>query len=257
MILTDDLQLPEHLEAQLKKIEKMRRDFVANVSHELRTPLTVIRGYLEAFLLQKERFDPVLIEVFQQMYQNSVRMENLVSGLLLLSRLESNKTAHDKQISLPVSVLIYALKLDAENISRDLGRNHRFHLEIDESLFLLGNEEELKSLFSNLMINAVRYTVETGDIQIRWFLNEAGQGIFEVQDTGIGIAEKHIPRLTERFYRVDKSRSEGHGSTGLGLAIVKHVLLRHDAELQIESELGRGSVFRCVFSASRLRHEKK
>lgn len=232
----------------IKQLERVRSDFVANVSHELRTPLTVIRGYLEN-LMQQEQVDiSQLHKIFQQMHQHSLRMENIVNDLLLLSRLEREVQSLEEKEHVHIMQMLKNLCDDAEKISGD--KNHHFTLTGDFNLHLLGSEEELRSLFSNLIINAVRYTPVEGSINIRWY-NEKGKAIFSVSDTGIGIAKEHIPRITERFYRVDKARSRDSGGTGLGLAIVKHVLMRHQAELRIESQLNYGSTFTCVFPANR------
>jgi two-component system, OmpR family, phosphate regulon sensor histidine kinase PhoR len=248
--------LPKPIQTRLEHLERVRQDFVANVSHELRTPLTVIRGYLEALLARENEWDPELKKIFSQMYQHSIRMENLVSGLLLLSRLENDDQDPPAQQIVDVPNLLELLEQDAQTISRDLGRDHYFIFDVDPTLRLEGVEEELKSLFSNLIINAIRYTPIKGTITIRWFSNKGGP-VFEVEDTGIGIPSEHIPRLTERFYRVDKARSRENGSTGLGLAIVKHVLLRHEGELQINSQVDKGSRFTCLFPAKRLRVVKE
>lgn len=250
------MEAPAELENQRKQVEKMRRDFVANVSHELRTPLTVIRGYLEALLGYDEPFSDEIQRIFTQMYQQSVRMENLVSGLLLLSRLENDESEPQAQAICSIDCMLRMLVVEAKEICADLKRPHQINLHSERNVCLFGVEEELRSLFSNLIINAVRYTEQAGTIDVRWFVNELGQAVFSVSDTGIGIAEKYIPRLTERFYRVDKGRSQGHSSTGLGLAIVKHVLLRHDATLEIQSELGQGSTFTCVFPSDRIRDKQ-
>lgn len=222
-------------------LDKMRRDFVANVSHELRTPLTVIHGYLELLLSDKK--DPQKA-IHEQMFQETTRMENIISDLLLLSKLESEDEHKVIKRKIAMAPLIRAIVKDAKRLSGD--KLHQFLLDIDEALLLLGSKAELRSLMSNLIFNAVKYTPALGSITIVWRAETSGP-VFSVRDTGIGIAEKHLPRLTERFYRVDKARSRKSGGTGLGLAIVKHVLMRHDGILEIESEPNKGTLFRCKF----------
>lgn len=241
--------LPKPIRSHIELLERMRQDFVANVSHELRTPLTVIRGYLELLKNQHEFIGTKYETMFSQMLQHSLRMGSLIEDLLLLSHLESHEQEADPGTEISVSELLEQIVEDAKNIS---GANkHKIKLQADKHLYLMGIKEELKSLFSNLIINAVKYTPAEGSIKIRWY-DEDGRAAFSVTDTGIGIAKKHIPRITERFYRVDKARSRDSGGTGLGLAIVKHVLLRHEAELEIESQLNKGSTFTCWFPPSRL-----
>lgn len=231
---------------RLQHLERVRSDFVANVSHELRTPLTVISGYLETLL--EDRHEPTVRRTLIAMREQSDRMQGIVKDLLILSRLESRQQPR-QQTSVDVPALLLCLLDDARQLSGEL--RHQIELELDDTLLLLGDETELRSLFSNLVFNAVHYTPAEGHIQLRWHGDELGAH-FEVQDSGIGISPQHIPRLTERFYRVDVGRSRGSGGTGLGLAIVKHVLLRHDGNLAIESQLGQGSLFRCDFPASRI-----
>lgn len=223
-------------------LDKMRQDFVANVSHELRTPLTVIHGYLETLLDQTDDDHP-WHEILMQMYQQSENMEKLVADLLLLARLETDQPTIDKA---PVAVasMLKNICEEAKVLSGD--KQHQFNLELDYELNISGQERELRSAFSNIIFNAVNYTPANGNITVKWYCD--GNKIkLAVTDTGIGIEQKHIPRLTERFYRVDKARSRSKGGTGLGLAIIKHVLLRHHAQLQIESEVSKGSTFTCVF----------
>ncbi len=232
---------------RLQRLEQMRQDFVANVSHEMRTPLTVITGYLEMFAdtndWNTEEFD----DVVHRMSEQAGRLQNIIGDLLLLSRLESGlQQAGYEQVNIPQMLDI--ITDEARALSGF--HNHDITLETDRSLWLTGNDMELRSAMSNLVFNAVRYTPDHGNITIRWY--QDGEGAhFEVRDNGIGIPQQHIPRLTERFYRVDVGRSRHTGGTGLGLAIVKHVLQRHDAELRISSDVGEGSTFRCDFPASR------
>ncbi len=215
-----------------ERLETTRRDFVANVSHELRTPLTVLNGFLET-LADMPKPDPEMTRrSIALMLEQTTRMHRLVEDLLTLSRLESAHTPLREE-SVDVCELARQLYRDAQALSA--GR-HRIALRIDSDAGLLGSSEELRSAFGNLISNAVRYTPEGGEIEISW-TQRNGLPTFSVRDTGIGIEPQHIPRLTERFYRVDRSRSRSTGGTGLGLAIVKHVLSRHQAHLEVESEL--------------------
>lgn len=240
--------LPEEVQQYILHLERMRSDFVANVSHELRTPLTVMRGYLETLLQQDNEATKPYRKIFQQMYQHSLRMATIIQDLLLLSRLESDDIPQEEKTIVDVPQLLKMILIDAKNISGN--KNHHFKLETNKKLLMRGNESELRSLFQNIIINAVKYTPAKGHITIKWYESSNEEVVFSVADTGIGIESKHIPRITERFYRVDKARSRDSGGTGLGLAIVKHVLLRHDGELTIESTEGKGSIFSCIFPAS-------
>lgn len=233
---------------RLHQLEQMRKDFVANVSHELRTPLTVIAGYLETLLDNVEDVNPRWLRALQQMQQQGSRMQNLLNDLLLLAKLEATDYPSDNQ-PVALDLLLLSIKNDAQALSA--GRNHRISLETDHHVRLKGSEAELRSAFSNLVFNAVKYSPEESEIRIRWWADEQG-GHFSVSDSGIGIEAKHLPRLTERFYRVDSSRASNTGGTGLGLAIVKHVLLRHRARLDIASVPGKGSTFTCHFPAQQL-----
>ena len=231
---------------RLLSLERTRKDFIANASHELRSPLTVLGGYLETLLLAKEscaEYEPQL----KIMMAQSERMGRIVDDLMLLSKLESEAPRTDPH---PVNVphLIEAIVEQARELSGP--DSHQFELDIAPELCLLGRESELYSAFSNLLFNAIRYTPAGGRISVSWKDGPAGP-VFSVRDTGVGIAPHHLPRLTERFYRVDAGRSRAAGGTGLGLAIVKHVLKRHHAHLEIESEVGVGSEFSCVFEVDR------
>jgi two-component system phosphate regulon sensor histidine kinase PhoR len=231
----------------LERVETMRRDFIANVSHELRTPLTVLGGFLETIVDVKGADSDLIQRSLPHMMEQTQRMRRLVEDLLTLSRLESS---HDPPREEPVNVpdLARALRHDALALS---GGRHRIVLDLACEHWLTASEEELRSAFSNLISNAVRYTPEGGEVTISWQRRDR-EAAFSVRDTGIGIESHHIPRLTERFYRVDRSRSRETGGTGLGLAIVKHVLNRHRARLEIASEPGRGSTFSAVFPEDRL-----
>ncbi|MBA1191681.1 phosphate regulon sensor histidine kinase PhoR [Pseudomonas entomophila] len=228
---------------RIHQLEQMRKDFVANVSHELRTPLTVITGYVETLLDNVEGINPRWTRALQQMHQQSERMQTLLNDLLLLAKLEATDYPSESQ---PVSVepLLRSIQGDATALSGERGQ--QITLDAEPGVHLKGSEAELRSAFSNLIFNAVKYTRDGGQIRIRWWRDAQGAHL-SVQDTGIGIDAKHLPRLTERFYRVDSSRASNTGGTGLGLAIVKHVLLRHRGRLEITSVMGHGSTFTCHF----------
>jgi len=230
-----------------ERMETTRQDFVANVSHELRTPLTVLGGFLETLSDMREPDPAMLRRSLELMSEQATRMQRLVEDLLTLSKLESTQNPlREDFVDLPE--MARALVRDAQALSN--GR-HRFILRVESEVGLNGNAEELGSALFNLISNAVRYTPENGEIEVSWSKHDS-ETVFAVRDTGIGIEPDHIPRLTERFYRVDRSRSRASGGTGLGLAIVKHVLSRHQARLEIESEPGKGSTFSAVFPPTRV-----
>ena len=233
---------------RIHQLEQMRKDFVANVSHELRTPLTVIAGYLETLLDNVEDVNPRWVRALQQMQQQGGRMQTLLNDLLLLAKLEATDYPSDNQ-PVAINALLQSIKGDAKALSGQ--RNQNITLETEGDVYLKGSEAELRSAFSNLIFNAVKYTPDGGQIRIRWWSDSQGAHL-SVQDSGIGIDPKHLPRLTERFYRVDSSRASNTGGTGLGLAIVKHVLLRHRGRLEISSVLGHGSTFTCHFASTQL-----
>ncbi|MEE2730356.1 MAG: phosphate regulon sensor histidine kinase PhoR [Pseudomonadota bacterium] len=228
---------------RVHNLEQMRQDFVANVSHELRTPLTVIKGYLETFMDTLQEDHPQLSRGLNRMNEQALRMEALVNDLLLLSRLETDRSQH---VMKPVGVpgLLKRIFNDAQAMNDS--KQHNIALELNDELDINGDEEELRSAFSNLVINAIKYAPAGSNISLRWYEDENGV-YMEVEDDGDGIDPQHLPRLTERFYRADQSRHSKTGGTGLGLAIVKHVLIHHNAKLEIFSELGEGSVFTCHF----------
>lgn len=226
--------------------DTMRRDFVANVSHELRTPLTVIVGFLEGLAAGDVIDTRNLARHHGLMYEQALRMERLVRDLLALSVLDDTQSPANEEI-VDMPTLLATLVEEGGALSDG---KHKLTLEIGAGN-LYGDREELRSAFSNLISNAIRYTPEGGDIGVRWIVRD-GLPVFEVTDNGIGISPEHIPRLTERFYRVDKGRSSATGGTGLGLAIAKHVLIRHQAKLEIESAVGKGSTFRAMFPKVRL-----
>ncbi len=235
---------------RLARLEAMRRDFVANVSHELRTPVTVLLGYLEA-LEEDAECARRWARPLSLMREQTTRMRRIVDDLLMLARLETEEAAQRPGPGEEVDVPALLARIVAEARALSGPRRHRISLDAEQGLGLLGSEGELASAFTNLVVNAVQYTPDGGEIRVRWWSDADGAHL-AVSDTGIGIAAEHIPRLTERFYRVDVARSRATGGTGLGLAIVKHVLARHEARLHIESAVGRGSTFRCDFPAARI-----
>jgi two-component system phosphate regulon sensor histidine kinase PhoR len=242
LLLASDITLAE-------KVETMRRDFVANVSHELKSPLTVVAGFLETLTDGEVKLDERRRRGYLEMMRDHTRrMQRLVEDLLALSALESGRGLNEETL-VDVSVLLAGVRDEALALSA--GR-HRIELNAEDRVRLLANAQELRSAFGNLVSNAVHYTPAGGDIRLSWGRRGA-QAVFSVTDSGPGIEPRHIPRLTERFYRVDHSRSRETGGTGLGLAIVKHVLTRHQATLEIESEPGKGSCFSAVFPARRVK----
>ncbi|MBG6076269.1 phosphate regulon sensor histidine kinase PhoR [Polaromonas sp. CG_9.11] len=238
----------------LEQAEAMRRDFVANVSHEIRTPLTVVAGFIETLQnlpLKKLDRDRYLALMAQQ----SQRMQTLVDDLLTLSRLEGSPQPGTHEWT-AIASLFAQCEQEARGLSSVLSpQGHQLVFDPGPACDIAGIGRELGSALSNLVTNAVRYTPEAGLIRVTWTLLTDGRGRFCVRDSGPGIAAEHLPRLTERFYRVDRSRSRETGGTGLGLAIVKHVTQRHGAELQIDSQVGQGSCFCIVFPAARVRRQ--
>ncbi|EKU38152.1 phosphate regulon sensor histidine kinase PhoR [Acinetobacter sp. AYS6] len=232
---------------RMHNLEQMRKDFVDNISHELRTPLTVLSGYIETFTDQED-ISPRWKRAFDQMQSQTKRMNALVNDLLLLSNLENNKKVAKNQI-IEMPSLMNQLFDDAQAYNADYG--HTLNLHIDSHCDLIGSDMEIASAFSNLITNAIKYTPKGGTITIGWH-DDGEHAYFSVQDTGIGINPKHLPRLTERFYRVDSDRSRQTGGTGLGLAIVKHVLMQHGAYLDVQSKENEGSTFTVVFPKERL-----
>jgi two-component system phosphate regulon sensor histidine kinase PhoR len=242
VILTRDI-------TQFRTVERMRREFVANVSHEMRTPLTVVSGFVET--LRDEEDPQARRRYLDLMADQASRMQRLVEDLLTLSSLESSPPPPMDAV-VPMSSLMERLGADARALSS--GR-HEVRVEAETPYDLIGSDKELASAFGNLVSNAVRYTPAGGVVTLRWKESDGGAA-FEVQDTGIGIAPEHIPRLTERFYRVDRGRSRETGGTGLGLAIVKHALGRHGAALHVTSAPGEGSCFSARFTGPRLRPQR-
>jgi len=234
--------------SQQKQLEATRRDFAANVSHELRTPLTVLRGYLEMML--EETADAGSLTQWHrpvsEMQNQAQRMSHLIDSLLMLARLEADGL-QQRQERVDVPTMLHKI---VDDLRRGEGAAHHFVLDIADGVALFGRTIEIECIFSNLLSNAVRYTPVDGTIEVRWARNDAGAR-FTVTDTGPGIDPVHIPRLTERFYRVDAGRHTRTGGTGLGLAIVKHCLEHHESELVIDSVPGEGSTFACCFPVSR------
>ncbi len=222
---------------RVSQLEEMRKDFVANVSHELRTPLTVINGYLE--LIPADEDDPFMQKAMTEMSAQTQRMQNLIEDLLVLSRIEaSSERIYENVVDMPV--ILAQIEREALAINADKGHTIRFH--VDPELRVFGVETELRSACSNLVFNAVHYTPAGGNIDVYW-RKQHNDASFAVKDNGDGIAQGHINRLTERFYRVDKARSRKTGGSGLGLSIVKHVLSHHNSQLDIASTVGEGSTF--------------
>ncbi|WP_018412688.1 phosphate regulon sensor histidine kinase PhoR [Methyloversatilis thermotolerans] len=237
---------------QLEKLETMRRDFVANVSHEMKTPLTVIHGFLETLEDGLQDLPPEQSLSFIRMaQQQSIRMQRLVDDLLTLSALETDTPAQEEVVDMRNLLDVIAVETRALSSGR-----HTVSLQVDGAPGgLLACARDLRSALGNLASNAVRYTPDGGRVTLRWHIEPDGGGMFSVSDNGIGIAAQHIPRLTERFYRVDRGRSRETGGTGLGLAIVKHVLERHQATLHVESQPGVGSTFTVRFPPLRTRRQ--
>ena len=232
--------------------EAMRRDFVANVSHEIRTPLTVLSGFIETLQTLPLK-EPERARYLSLMAQQSQRMQTLVNDLLTLSRLEGSPFPGANDWT-TLSALLAQCEQEARALSGVIAaQGHILEFDPGPACEVAGVQTELYSAMSNLVTNAVRYTPEGGLVRVSWALLDDGRGEFKVKDTGPGIAPEHLPRLTERFYRIDRSRSRETGGTGLGLAIVKHVAQRHGAELHIKSELGQGSCFSIIFPAARVR----
>lgn len=229
-------------------LAQIRRDFIANASHELRTPLTVLKGYLEAMVDTPGTHHDMWLPALKSMEDQSTRMQLIIEDLLTLSKMESETTVLREGV-VPVPELLRRLKQDAEQLSQG---QHQFEFLIEDDLCISGAKEPLKSVFTNLVSNAVRYTPDGGAIKVTWSTFADQGACFKVEDSGIGIESKHIPRVTERFYRVNTARSRVSGGTGLGLAIVKHVLERHNAELKIESVVGEGSTFICYFPSRKV-----
>ena len=237
--------------SEVHRLERIRRDFVANASHELRTPLTVLRGYLEMLLPEAQGSLASWRAPLAEMHAQTARMEALVRDLLKLARLEA-EVASSRQEVMDIADLVERALTEARAVSQ--GR-HEFSVDIEPGVQLYGRESEVESIFTNLVVNAVQYAPEGGPIEVRWRSDGRG-ACFSVRDQGIGVAPEDVPRLTERFYRVDEGRSRASGGTGLGLSIVKHALERQEGRLEIESRLGAGSTFSCHFPPHRVLRER-
>lgn len=229
---------------QIKNMERMRTDFVANVSHELRTPLTVLRGYLET-LLEMDNVPTGFSRSFQSMAMQTERMQHLIDDLLLLAKLE---TKAKKAECVDMRDLLQQICHESDLLEKD---ERRITLNLQTQANVRGDAQELQSAFTNLVVNALKYSPATSTVTVGWHKRPDGALCLEIEDFGEGIAAADIPRITERFYRAEVKRNQKITGTGLGLAIVKHVLVRHDAKLEVESQLGKGSRFRCVFPQQR------
>lgn len=239
----------------IDRMKTTQQDFVANVSHELKTPLTVLIGFLETLGNLPDSLTNEQKEHFHQLMQEqAIRMQAIISDLLALSELESSKLDYSQQPEVKVSALLESAKRSIDMLS---GGHHKITWNVDEDLTIRGKQTELGSAFTNILTNAVRYTPEGGSIDVFWGLNDKGNPVFSVKDSGLGISPTDISRITERFYRVDKSRSRASGGTGLGLAITKHVALRHQAKLLIESKLNQGSTFSLIFPIQNFEQEEQ
>jgi two-component system phosphate regulon sensor histidine kinase PhoR len=230
---------------QLKKLERTRKDFVANVSHELRTPLTVLKGYLETLQDLDDGQSPLLTNSFLQMQGQTERMQHLVDDLLLLTRLE---TQQKKLHCVDIPALLSQICKEGDDLE---SATRRIELTLESSAHIMGEEQELRSAFTNLLGNALKYSPDDSIVKLHWF-QDANALVLAITDKGEGISKTDISRVTERFYRSEVKRVKKVNGTGLGLAIVKHVLMRHDAHLKINSELGKGSCFSCHFPISRI-----
>ena len=239
---------------QVKGLEQVRRDFVANASHELRTPISIIYGYLDMLLqAEQDEIGSQWKPAISQMHIQTTRVKQIIEDMMMLSRLEDTDLGEEHQF-IEIRPLLESAAKNAKILSGE--KSHIIQTEIQGDYHLNGSEKELESLISNLVSNAVRYTPEKGKIRVKWQV-DAENGTLSVIDTGIGIDKEDIPRITERFYRTDSARSRETGGTGLGLAIVNHIINRHQAVLEIQSELGKGSRFKVVFPANRIRKDPK
>ena len=234
---------------QVRALETIRRDFIANASHELRTPVSILYGYLEMMLEKKQSgISSEWKRAIRQMHEQTHRIKQIIEDMMMLSRLENPDTSNMHE-TLDMTQLVRSVSHNAKILSGK--KSHSINTHIDSSHDLLGNRAEIESLLSNLVSNAVHYTPSGGKITIKWAVKSA-QGTLSVADTGIGIDKEEIPRITERFYRIDTARSRDTGGTGLGLAIVHHIVNRHEAKLRIRSIPAKGSVFTVIFPAQRV-----
>jgi two-component system phosphate regulon sensor histidine kinase PhoR len=238
---------------QLKQLEQVRKDFVANVSHELRTPLTVLQGYLEVMDADNMPNAALWLKAHTVMLEQTKRMDALVQQLLTLSRIEGGaKVQFEDDLDIPA--MLAMLEQEAQSLNRE--KQHHIVFTVDADLIVSGIREELRSAFSNLITNAIKYTPNGSEIQVSW-QRQHQKAVFTVADNGEGIAPQHVKRLTERFYRVDQARTRATGGTGLGLAIVKHVLQRHNSKLMIFSEPKKGSSFSFSLPAELSKPQRK
>ena len=241
----DNLMLISRDVTRVSQLEDMRRDFVANVSHEMRTPLTVINGYLEMLPMTSLDADPLAHKAIYEMSTQTQRMQNLIEDLLVLSRIESSsERIYEHIVNMPS--MFAQIAMEARQLNTE--KQHKIEFHIDPDLHVYGVEGELRSACSNLIFNAVHYTPDRGNIDVYWS-KVGNDAVFKIVDDGDGIDDKHILRLTERFYRVDKARSRKTGGSGLGLSIVKHVLNHHNSLLEIRSIVGQGSEFSFTLGA--------
>ncbi|MFQ3207254.1 MAG: two-component system phosphate regulon sensor histidine kinase PhoR [Glaciecola sp.] len=225
--------------SRVSQLEEMRKDFVANVSHELRTPLTVINGYLEVLSVDTDEKNPFVNKAMAEMGTQTKRMQALIEDLLILSRIEAS-AERIYENTIDMTAMLKQVETEAQTLNQE--KQHNISFKVDDELRIFGVETEMRSACSNLIFNAIYYTPPGGNIKIIWKRRGSG-AYFAVVDNGDGIEEKHLRRLTERFYRVDKARSRKTGGSGLGLSIVKHVLNHHNSYLNIESKIGKGSEF--------------
>ncbi|MDX2503475.1 MAG: phosphate regulon sensor histidine kinase PhoR [Gammaproteobacteria bacterium] len=247
LVIIQDITSTYHL-------DQTRKDFIANVTHELKTPLTVFSGFLEPMCEDLNELSQQMPQhwarYIELMHQQSIRMNDIVSELLLLSKLEMNdSTLSEQLINMPV--LLQNILQDAELLSRESA--HQISLKAQENLALKGEVNTIKTIINNLLVNAIKYTPQRSKITVSWYAR-SGRAYLAVQDSGEGIAARHLSRLTERFYRVESGRSRDQGGTGLGLSIVNHALLKHQGQLKISSEIGRGSTFTCIFPEDRVEY---
>ncbi len=239
---------------QIKQLEQIRRDFVSNASHELRTPISVLYGYLEMMKDEGEKtIDKQWRHAIDQMYKQTERIKKIVDDMMILSRLEA-AVPKEQHEYIDIVGLLESACYNTKILSGK--KRHRFETQIDPNFALYGNHKEIESLVANLLSNAVRYTPKKGTITVSWEIDLLGATL-SVSDTGIGIESEEIPRLTERFYRIDSGRSRETGGTGLGLAIVNHIVTRHDADLIIDSEVGKGSRFNVHFPKDRIKNNNE
>jgi two-component system phosphate regulon sensor histidine kinase PhoR len=238
--------------SRVSHLEEMRKDFVANVSHELKTPLTVINGYLEVLSASTEGTPPIVEKAIKEMGTQTKRMQNLIEDLLVLSRIESSAERIFEKV-MDMHSMLKQIQVEANALNKE--KQHEIVFKVDPDLRVFGVETEMRSACSNLIFNALHYTPAKGRIEVIW-KSRAGGAYFAVKDNGDGIEDKHLRRLTERFYRIDKARSRKTGGSGLGLSIVKHVLHHHNTSLDVKSKVGKGSEFSFLLPSELLAQEE-